>query len=55
MFILRKLSKFISNPVKHHSHILKLLFKYLKSIVKTRIRYKLGGVYKHFIVYSDIN
>ena len=52
-FILRKLSQFISDPAKHHGHVLKSLFRYLKSTIKIRIRYRLGGVYKHFIVYSN--
>ena len=54
-FILRKLSQFISDLAKYHGHVLKSLFRYLKSTVKTRIRYGPGGVYKHFIVYFNID
>ena len=52
-FILGKLSQFISDPAKYYGHILKSLFRYLKLTIKIRIRYKLGGVYRYFIVYSD--
>src|SRR5450631_1636048 len=54
-FTLGKLSQFISDPAKHHSHALKSLFRYLKSIIKTKIRYGPGGVYKQFVLYSDSN
>lgn len=52
-FILGKLSQFMSDPAKHHGHVLKSLLRYLKSTIKTRIRYGPGGVYKHFVLYSD--
>ena len=54
-FILGKLSQFISDLAKHHGHVLKSLFRYLKSTIKTRIRYRLGGVYRHFVIYSNID
>ena len=54
-FILGKLSQFISDLAKYYGYVLKLLFRYLKLIIKTRIRYRLGGVYKHFVVYSNID
>jgi hypothetical protein len=54
-FTLGKLSQFISDLVKHYSHVLKALLRYLKSTIKTRIRYSLGGVYEHFVVYSDVD
>jgi hypothetical protein len=52
-FILGKLSQFMSDPAKHHGHVLKSLLRYLKSTIKTRIRYGPGGAYKHFVLYSD--
>jgi hypothetical protein len=52
-FILSKLSQFMSNLAKHYSHTLKSLFQYLKSIVSTKIYYRLGGVHKQFMLYSD--
>ena len=54
-FILRKLSQFISDLAKHYSHVLKSLLRYLKSTIKTRIRYRLGGVHEHFILYSNVD
>ena len=55
VFTLGKLSQFISDPAKHYSYTLKSLFRYLKSTIKTKIRYGLGGVYKQFVLYSDSN
>lgn len=52
-FILGKLSQFMSDPAKHHGHVLKSLLRYLKSTVKTRIRYGPGGVYDSAVLYSD--
>ncbi|RFU24803.1 hypothetical protein B7463_g11531, partial [Scytalidium lignicola] len=52
-FVIGKLSQFISDPVKHHGHALKNLMRYLRSTIKLRLRYSPGGVYKHFVVYSD--
>ena len=43
----------MSDPAKYYGYVLKLLFRYLKSTIKIRIRYGLGGVYKYFVVYSD--
>ena len=43
----------MSDLVKYYGHVLKSLFQYFKSIIKTRIRYRLGGVYKQFILYSN--
>ena len=54
-FTLGKLSQFISDLAKHYSHALKSLLRYLKSIVNTKIRYGLGGVYKQFVLYSNSN
>ena len=52
-FILGKLSQFISDLAKYYSHVLKALLRYLKSTIKTKIRYSPGGVHEHFVVYSD--
>ena len=52
-FVLGKLSQYMSDPAEHHGHALKNLMRYLKSTVKQRLRYGPGGVFKHFVVYSD--
>ncbi len=51
-FIVGKLSQFMSDPAKHHGHVLKSLLRYLRSTIKTRIHYGPGGA-KNFQVYSD--
>jgi hypothetical protein len=52
-FILGKLSQYMSDPAKPHGHALKSLLRYLKSTVKTRIRYGPGGVHDTAVLYSD--
>ncbi|KAI0993914.1 hypothetical protein K3495_g14270, partial [Podosphaera aphanis] len=52
-FILGKLSQYMSDPVEHHGHALKELFRYLRSTLSHKLRYGPGGVYDHFVVYSD--
>ena len=52
-FVLGKLSQYMSDPAEHHGHALKALMRYLKSTITQRIRYRPGGAYNHFVVYSD--
>jgi hypothetical protein len=43
----------MSNPAEHYGHALKYLMRYLKSTVKQKLQYGLGGAHKHFVVYSN--
>jgi hypothetical protein len=43
----------MSDLAKYYGHALKSLLRYLKSTVNTKIRYRPGGVYKQFVLYSD--
>lgn len=52
-FILGKLSQYMSDPAKHHGHVLKNLLRYLKSTVKLRLRFGPNGKYNIAVLYSD--
>ncbi|CCE32516.1 uncharacterized protein CPUR_06376 [Claviceps purpurea 20.1] len=52
-FVVGKLSQFMSDPAKHHGQALKSLLRYLKSTIKTKIRYGPGGDRNTFALYSD--
>ncbi|TAQ86988.1 hypothetical protein B7494_g4697 [Chlorociboria aeruginascens] len=54
-FILGKLSQFMSDPARHHDYVLKLLFRYLKLIVTTKLRFAPRGKYRKAVLYLDAN
>ena len=54
-FVIGKLSQYMSDPVERHGHALKNLMRYLQLTITQKIRYGPGGVYKHFVVYSNAN
>jgi hypothetical protein len=53
VFVLGKLSQFMSNSAKHHGHALKNLLRSIKSTIKQKLRFGPGGAYDHMVVYSD--
>jgi len=52
-FVLGKLCQYMSDPVARHGTAMKALFRYIKSTVKQKIRYGLGGSHDAFAVYTD--
>jgi hypothetical protein len=52
-FVLGKLSQFISDLAKHHSHTLKNLLRYVKSTIKQKLRFGPREAYDHMGIYSD--
>jgi hypothetical protein len=55
VFILGRLSQYISDPAEHYGYVLKNLMHYLRTTITQKLHYGKGGVHDHFVVYSDID
>jgi hypothetical protein len=53
VFVIGKLSQFMSKLARHHGHALKFLIRYLRSTIKQKLHYSPRGVDKYLRVYSD--
>jgi len=51
-FVLRCLTRYMSDPAIHHGHALKELIRYLQSTIKQKLRFSPGGD-KHFVIFTD--
>ena len=52
-FILGYLARYISDLATYYRHTLRELMRYLRSIIKQKLRFSPRGENKHFVIYSD--
>ena len=55
IFMLGKLTQYMTDLAEYHGYTLKNLFQYLNLTITQKLQYSPGGVYKNFTVYSNAN